>query len=144
MKKMLHTSMIYFALAIAAGVFYREFTKFSGFSGQKALSCVHVHLFVLGMFLFLILALFGAQARGLFQDKGFKRFYALYNVSLPLAACTLLARGIAQVRQIELTKAASATISGVAGIAHILITVSLILLFAALKKNCVAEEAKKA
>ena len=27
MKKILNTAMVYFALAIAAGVFYREFTK---------------------------------------------------------------------------------------------------------------------
>ena len=45
MKKILNTSMIYFILAAAAGVFYREFTKFNGYTGETALSYVHTHLF---------------------------------------------------------------------------------------------------
>lgn len=57
MKKLINTSMIYFILALAAGVFYREFTKFNGFSGSTALCRVHTHLFVLGMLIFLIAAL---------------------------------------------------------------------------------------
>ena len=48
-RKLLNTSMVYFGLAIAAGVFYREFTKMSGYSGETMLRFVHAHLFVLGM-----------------------------------------------------------------------------------------------
>ena len=53
--------MTYFGLAIAAGVFYREWTKLNGFGGKTALGVIHVHLFVLGMLLFLLLALFAGQ-----------------------------------------------------------------------------------
>lgn len=57
MKKMINTSVIYAVLALAGGVFYREFTKFHEFTGYTTLSVVHTHYFILGMFMFLILAL---------------------------------------------------------------------------------------
>ena len=74
-RKLLNTSMIYFGLAIAAGVFYREFTKMSGYSGETMLRFVHAHLFVLGMALFLVIALFCNQERSLMEDKTFKQFF---------------------------------------------------------------------
>ena len=36
MKKLLNTAFIYALAAMAGGVFYREFTKFNGFSGRTA------------------------------------------------------------------------------------------------------------
>ncbi|EOS70100.1 hypothetical protein C818_02072 [Lachnospiraceae bacterium MD308] len=134
-RKLLNTSMIYFGLAIAAGVFYREFTKMSGYSGETMLRFVHAHLFVLGMALFLVIALFCNQERSLMEDKTFKQFFKLYNISLPFMACMMLVRGVLQVQGAELSRGADAAISGVAGISHILLTVSLALLFKALKKN---------
>ena len=86
MKKLINTAMTYFGFAIAARVFYREWTKLNGFSGKTALGVIHVHLFVLGMLLFLLLALFAGQWPGLAQDRRFGRFFVLYNVSLPLMA----------------------------------------------------------
>lgn len=136
-KKLLNTSMIYFALAIAAGVFYREFTKMSGYAGETMLRFVHAHLFALGMLLFLVLALFCRQEGNLSEDKTFRQFFLLYNISLPFMACMMLARGVLQVQGAVLSRAADAAVSGIAGISHILLTVSLALLFKALKKNCV-------
>ena len=52
MKRLLNTAIGYFNAASAAGVFYREFTKWNGFTGKTTLGFVHTHLFVLGMFLF--------------------------------------------------------------------------------------------
>ena len=37
MKKILNISFIYFLLAMIGGVFYREFTKIIGFTGQTTL-----------------------------------------------------------------------------------------------------------
>ena len=37
MKKYLNISLIYAVFAMAGGVFYREFTKFNGFSGTTVL-----------------------------------------------------------------------------------------------------------
>lgn len=140
MKKILNTSIIYFVLAIAAGVFYREFTKFHGYTGNTALSAVHPHFFVLGMFLFLMLAFLCRKEESLLQNVTFRRFFILYNISLPFMACTMLARGIIQVMEITLSKSMNAMVSGIAGVSHILITVSLVLLFISLKKALVSEE----
>ncbi|RKI79089.1 DUF2871 domain-containing protein [bacterium 0.1xD8-71] len=138
MKKILNTAMVYFALAIAAGVFYREFTKWNGYTGITVLGYVHTHLFVLGMILFLVITLFCKQEPALSKDKRFRSFYILYNIALPFMACVMLVRGIMQVRNVDLTKSVDAMISGFAGISHILLTVSLGLFFAALKKNLTA------
>lgn len=137
MKKLLNTSMIYFALAIAAGVFYREFTKMYGYTGETMLRFVHAHLFALGMLLFLLVALFCSQGHDLTEDKTFRQFFILYNISLPFMACMMLARGILQVQGTELSRGADASVSGIAGISHVLLTISLALLFKALKKNYV-------
>lgn len=134
MKKLINTSMIYFILALAAGVFYREFTKFNGFSGSTALGRVHTHLFVLGMLIFLIAALFAKNEEAFTESKSFKIFYIMYNIALPLMACTMIFRGILQVQGTALTKALDASISGIAGISHILMAIALAMFFAALKK----------
>lgn len=134
MKKMINTSMVYFIFAILAGVFYRKFTKYNGYTGENMLGYMHTHLFVLGMFLFLILALF-CKNKELSESRLFRNFYVLYNIALPFVVMMMLVRGIIQVKNIALTRAADAAVSGIAGISHILITAALILLFAALKKN---------
>ena len=46
---------------MAGGVFYREFTKFNGYTGVTALGKVHTHLFLLGMLVFLVVALFATH-----------------------------------------------------------------------------------
>ena len=43
---------------MVGGVFYREFTKLNGYTGVTALGKVHTHLFLLGMVMFLIIAVF--------------------------------------------------------------------------------------
>ena len=40
---------------MVGGVFYREFTKFNGFTARTALGVVHTHYFLLGMVFFLLL-----------------------------------------------------------------------------------------
>ncbi len=55
---LINTAFTYALLAMAGGVFYREFTKFNGFSGVTTLGVVHTHLFLLGMVFFLLAALF--------------------------------------------------------------------------------------
>ena len=88
MKKYLNISFLYAVAAMAGGVFYREFTKFNGYTGTTALGKVHTHLFLLGMLMFLVIALYAA---------------------------------------------ANASISGIAGIGHILTGAGIILLLLSLK-----------
>ena len=89
MKKLINTSFLYLILALAAGVFYREFTKFNSFTGKTTLAVVHTHLFVLGVLLFLILALFVNINPDLLKDSKAKKFYILQNLSLILFTATL-------------------------------------------------------
>ena len=42
MKKLINTSFVYFILAMIAGVFYREFTKFYNFTEKTTLSVVSI------------------------------------------------------------------------------------------------------
>lgn len=140
MKKIINTAMIYLALGLAAGVFYREFTKWNGFTGKTTLGVVHTHLLVLGMLFFLLVALFGRQEPALLEQKMFRRFYILYNIALPFLSCMMIVRGILQVQSVELTKSANAMISGIAGISHILMAAALFMFFIALKKVWVKAE----
>ncbi len=52
-------------------------------------------------------------------------------------------RGVTQVLGIELSKGASVAISGVSGIAHIIMTVAIVMMFLALKKSQVVTNAVK-
>lgn len=134
MKKMINTSFIYLILSLIGGVFYREFTKFNGFTGKTTLGVLHTHLFVLGVVFFLILALLINSLPQILQNKGLNRFYLLYNISLTLFSVTLLVRGITEVLKINLSTALNASISGIAGVSHILLAISFIYFFVILKK----------
>ena len=118
--------------APADGVFYREFTKLNGFHGVTALGKVHTHLFLLGTMVFLLVALFAAQG-DLMKQKTFRVFLRVYNVGVPLTAVMMAVRGVTQVLGMSLSTAASASISGIAGIGHILTGVGIILLLVSLK-----------
>lgn len=133
MKKCLKVSLIYAIAALAGGVFYREFTKFNDYMGATSLGKVHTHLFMLGMVVFLIAALF-AKDNSLEKEKLFKSFMIVYNIGVPLAAVMMAVRGVTQVLGTALSKGADASISGIAGIAHILTGVGIILFLAALLK----------
>ena len=133
MKKYLNFSLAYAMAAMAGGVFYREFTKYNGFTGVTALGKVHVHLFVLGMLVFLLVALFAAH-NDLEKIKTFRAFLWVYNIGVSLTAVMLLVRGVMQVLDFSLSDGLSASISGIAGIGHVLTGAGIILLLVALKK----------
>lgn len=133
MKKYLNYAFGYAIAAMVGGVFYREFTKWNGYTGVSALGKVHVHLFILGTIVFLLVALFASHFN-LEENKNFRLFMKLYNIGLPLMIIMLIVRGVPQVLQIELSSGISAMISGIAGIGHILVGVGLILFLLSLKK----------
>ena len=103
MKKLLNTAFIYALAAMAGGVFYREFTKFNGFSGRTALGLVHTHLFLLGTVFFLLAALFSKELDWA-RERNFRLFYGLYNTGLCVTAVMLAVRGAAQVLALPLSR----------------------------------------
>lgn len=133
MKKYLNIAMGYAIAAMAGGVFYREYTKWNHFSGVTMLSKVHAHLFMLGMMVFLLVALFSRQM-DLEKENSFRWFLRLYNIGLPLTVVMMLVRGILQVKGVALSDGADAAISGIAGIGHIVLSIGLLLLLVTLKR----------
>ena len=118
---------------MAGGVFYREFTKFNGFTGKTILSVVHTHYFLLGVVFFLLLLLLEKN----FSFTGAKtgRVLAVYHIGLNLTAVMFVVRGIVQVLMPALSSGMDAAISGVAGIGHILLGVSMVLLLVQIKRS---------
>lgn len=137
MKKTLHLAFIYAILAMVAGVFYREFTKFNDFNGQTTLAFLHTHLFMLGMFMFLIITIF-IKLFAIDKAKQYTRFLIVYNLGLLITITMLVVRGIVQVMQSNISNATSSMISGIAGLGHITLSVGIILLFLCLKE-CIKE-----
>ena len=78
MKRHIQFALVYAVLAMVCGVFYREFTKAMGFTGVTALGKLHVHLFMLGMVVFLLVALFDEKL-GLQKHKLYIPFMATWK-----------------------------------------------------------------
>ena len=133
MKKYLNYSLSYGVMGLVCGVYFREFTKIMGFTGITTLSKAHPHFLILGTMLFLIVALFSDRL-DLEEDKTFALFIRIYNIGLPLTVLMMLIRGTLQVLGTPLSKGLNASISGIAGIGHILLGVGFILLIVSLKK----------
>lgn len=132
MKRYANAALAYALLAMAGGVFYREFTKFNGFTGKTTLSVVHTHYFLLGMVFFLLLLLLEKSLH--FSGEKTGRTIALYHVGLNVTAAALVVRGVAQALSLPLSRGLDASISGVGGIGHLLLGLSLVLLLLRIRK----------
>lgn len=91
------------------------------------LSVVHTHYFILDMMFFLVLGVVSTCVH--FKSN---RAVLFYNVGLNLTAIMLVVRGIVQVLDLNVV---SAVIFGVAGIGHIILGVSLILILLDIKRS---------
>ena len=138
MKRYINSALVYAVLAMAGGVFYREFTKFSGYTAKTTLSVVHTHYFLLGMVFFLLLLLLEKSFAFTAAKTG--RALVVYHVGLNLTTVMLVARGVTQVLGTALSSGMSAAISGMAGIGHILLGVSMVLLLVQIKRAVSAHQ----
>lgn len=132
-KRYASLAFSYGIIAMILGVFYREFTKFSHFAGQTSLAFLHTHYFLMGMFLFLILML--AEKAFSFSDQNTGKILVIYQAGLNITGFGFLLRGLTQVWGTELSRGADASISGIAGIGHILLGVCLVLLLLKIRKR---------
>lgn len=133
-KKYANLALIYALAAMAGGVFFREFTRILGYTGLTKLTLLHPHYFLLGMVFFLLLALLEKAFR--FSDwKHTGKALALYQVGLNVTALGFLARGVMEVLGTQLSRGLNASISGVAGIGHVMLGVSMVLLLVQIKKK---------
>ncbi len=131
MRKALHhlfvSAFVYGGLALASGLFFREFTKANGFpeGGVTQLGLAHTHLFSLGFFPFLILLGLERAFRLSAAPKLFVWFLWLYHAGIVVTAGMLVVHGTLTVLGI----ASSPMISGIAGLGHIALTAAIIVLF---------------
>ena len=132
-KRYANLALIYAVVAMVFGVFYREFTKFNDFSGQTRLSVLHTHYFMLGMFFFLILMLMEKVFS--FSGESTVKILIVYQVGLNITGLGFLLRGLMQVWGEQLSKGMDASISGIAGIGHILTGVCIVLLLLNVRKK---------
>ena len=138
MKRYMNSALLYAILAMAGGVFYREFTKFNGFTAKATLSVVHTHYFLLGMVFFLLLLVLEKNLSFTGEKTG--QVLMAYHIGLNLTAVMLVVRGVTQVMGTNLSKGADAAISGMAGIGRILLGVSLVLLLLQIRRSVSASQ----
>lgn len=134
----MNMALLYAILAMAGGVFYREFTRFNGFTAKTTLSVVHTHYFLLGTVFFLLLLLL--EKNFSFTGAKTRRVLTVYHIGLNLTAVMFIVRGVAQVLvpASSLSSGMNGAISGVAGIGHILLGVSIILLLVQIRRSVLA------
>ena len=133
-KRYFNAAILYAALALACGVFYREFTKYTGFAGQTNLSVLHAHYFVLGMFFFLVLALLEKSFQ-FSNGRSVNVWILTYHIGLNITAAGLLLRGLAQATGAAPSAGMEASLSGVSGIGHIMLGTGVIALLVLARKR---------
>ena len=141
MKRYMNMALLYAVLAMVGGVFYREFTKTNGFTAKTALAVVHTHYFLLGMVFFLLLVLLEKS----FSFTGPKtgRVLAVYHIGLNLTVVMFVVRGIVQVLGTSLSAGMDVAISGIAGIGHILLGISMVLLLMQIRRSVAGKDELK-
>lgn len=139
MKKTLKKAIIFTIIGLVLGVYFREFTKWNGFVedgaliGPTSLSFMHTHMLTLGTVMTLLFGtILNQQGLGL-QPLG-KR-WVFYEIGVYLTVLMMFIRGNIQVLNINLSNALDASISGLAGLSHIILGVSFILILLKLYKT---------
>lgn len=132
-KKLVNTAAYYSVAGLFAGAFYREFTKYMGYTGVTALGKAHTHLFALGMLMFLIVTAL-ASTTEITKSEYFDRFYFYYNIGVGLSATMIFCRGLYQVIGLD-NKILDLVISWTAGAGHVTVTIGLAFLFLSLKQK---------
>ena len=132
-KKLINTAAYYAIAGLFAGAFYREFTKYMGYTGVTSLGKAHPHLLVLGMFMFLIVTAL-ASTTEITKSEYFDRFYFYYNIGVGLSATMIFCRGLYQVIGLD-NNILDLVISWTGGAGHVTVTIGLAFLFLSLKQT---------
>ncbi|MGN0823932.1 MAG: DUF2871 family protein [Candidatus Coproplasma sp.] len=135
MKKFVKIAVVFLAVGLACGVFYREFSKAYGVTNQYlTLGLTHPHFLVLGVIFTLIIGLV-ADKLSRAESKLFKAGLITYLTGVSGAGAMLLVRGtleiLAKTTDFTITIGANGAISGIAGIFHAALGVGIVLVFIA-------------
>lgn len=132
-RKLINAAAYYAAAGLFAGAFYREFTKYMGYTGVTALGKTHTHLFALGMLMFLIVTAL-ASSTEITKSEYFDRFYFYYNIGVGLSSTMIFCRGLYEVIGLN-NNVLDLVISWTAGAGHVTVTIGLAFLFLSLKQT---------
>lgn len=146
MKKYIRLSFLFLVLGIAAGVFYREFSKSLGVVNEHStLGLVHTHLFVLGTIMVLLVGIAVIQFKKE-NSKIIKWAMLPYVTGVLGAASCMLARGVLEMLQkagkMVISANTNTIISAVSGLFHALLGMGLVLIFIELLRSEKQEENK--
>lgn len=128
MRKIAKLSFFYSMLGMFLGVFYREFTKLNDYTGETVLSGLHTHVLVLGMFFFIIVLIL-EKLFELTNNKRFNGFFITYNIGLVLTVVMMAVRGYVEVLKLDISTMIDSSISGIAGLGHIIMAIAYVLFF---------------
>lgn len=134
LKKMSNFAFFYGIGGILLGAFYREYTKFLGFTGETRMSIAHTHTLTLGFIMTLIILLLENSFK-LSEDEKFKNFYTLYNVSVIGIITTFMVKGFLDIAGYEMVGGVLGAFNGIAGILHIILTYSVYSFMKILKRR---------
>ena len=126
----MNASIVYGVLGLIGGVFYREFTKFNGFTDFTTLSVVHTHYLILGMVFFLLLVL--VEKNYSFINDKVRKYLLLYHIGLNLTVVMLVVRGVVQVLSLNVSSVV------LFGIAHLILGISMVLVLFSIE-NCIKD-----
>lgn len=128
MRKIAKLSFFYSMLGMFLGVFYREFTKLNDYTGETVLSGLHTHVLVLGMFFFIIVLIL-EKLFELTKNKRFNGFFITYNIGLVLTVVMMAVRGYVEILKLDISTMIDSSISGIAGLGHIIMAIAYVLFF---------------
>ncbi|MFA6624363.1 MAG: DUF2871 family protein [Bacilli bacterium] len=131
-KKYIIWSLSYLIAGLAAGVYYREFSKAFGYvNSYTPLGLAHPHLLVLGMIMMII---FGFLSESLLSKSKHQTIaFSLYNAGVISTALMLIIRGTFDVMSkgsdFVLPTAAGKVISIFSGVSHVVLAAGIIYYF---------------
>ncbi len=128
-RRFAEVSFVYLIFGLFAGVFYREFTKIYGFTGNTLLSKMHTHILALGVLGLLIV--FGlvyvlAEKNPDLLNK-LKRPFKFWNIGLVLTITIFMLKGMIEVLGYNYVGKSLAMIAGFSGIGHIVLGIGMLL-----------------
>ncbi len=130
LMRLFYSAGTWAGLGLLSGLYWREFTKLSGFEGPTQLGSAHPHAISLGMTVFLIML--ALQRLFPIRDKAMGIVVVLYNVGVGLTWGMMVLKGTLEVLGIEF--ATSPALSGFHGLGHMIITGVLVYYFLQLRR----------
>nr|NLI50236.1 DUF2871 domain-containing protein [Propionibacterium sp.] len=140
-NKLFVSAATWTGLGLAAGLYYREFTRQLEFTGVTQLSVAHTHALALGTTLLLVMLAL-TRVFSLDADRRLGLFLGLWNGGLALTFTMMLVKGSLQVLGSPL--ATSKMLAGISGLGHMILTGAFVLFFLILRRALKSDAAAAA